>query len=307
MSGGAARANLRATFFATSRVAFAVAARDGRLVDHNDAFAAIAGAPGRDLRGTSIADHIHPDDRDATLVQFAKAADEGDWALAWVNRYGSAERGWRTVRWTTWVAPDEDLMCGIAHDITGEQEAATQLSKLAYQDQLTGLANRALLFEAIDAAILSHEPDGAMAALFLDVDGFKAVNDAHGHAVGDALLREVGVRLRRAVRRTDVAARLGGDEFVVVLTGLPLDRRAVREAVARACAELTRALAEPFVAGEVRARLGCSIGAAAWPWSGSDAQALLTAADGAMYAAKRDGAVSCALDLALEASDVVEG
>ena len=92
-----------------------------------------------------------------------------------------------------------------------------QLSHMALHDQLTGLANRQLLLQSIDAAIADAEQSGdALSLVFLDIDGFKAVNDRLGHAAGDAVLREVAERLRNAVRADDILGRMGGDEFVVI-------------------------------------------------------------------------------------------
>jgi diguanylate cyclase (GGDEF)-like protein/PAS domain S-box-containing protein len=288
--------DLRKAFFTSSTVPFAIAGRDGVLVDVNPAFARVVGQPASALRGTGVADLMHPDDREATAHQFATLGGEPA-VRVWVNRLRSTEHGWRSLRWTTWLDAEHDVVCGVAQDVTGESDAAAQLSRLAYDDQLTGLANRARLLEAIDLALAAEQPAGTLGVLFLDVDGFKAVNDGHGHAAGDMLLRELGRRLRGAVRRTDVLARLGGDEFVVALPGLPDEVDEVRVAVRGASAHLLDALATPFeVAGEP-VRLGGSVGAAAWPWSGGTADELLAAADAAMYTAKRrDGAAAgCAL------------
>jgi diguanylate cyclase (GGDEF)-like protein/PAS domain S-box-containing protein len=288
--------DLRAAFFTSSTVPFAITGRDGLLVDVNDAFARAVGVPASDLRGTPAVELMHPDDRGASAHQLARL-DGGSALRVWVNRCGSAERGWRSLRWTAWLEPERDLICGVAQDVTGEADASAQLSRMAYDDQLTGLANRTRLLEVIERTVTAERPAGALGVLFLDVDGFKAVNDGHGHAAGDELLRELGRRLRGAVRRTDVLARLGGDEFVVALPGLPGEVDEVRSAVRGASAHLLDALAEPFDVGGSRVRLGGSVGAAAWPWSGASADELLAAADAAMYEAKRrDGSSpECAL------------
>ena len=288
--------NLREGFFTSSTVAFAVASREGVLLDVNEAFAQVVGVPDDELRGTAIDELMHPDDREATHHELAKL-DAEPVVRVWVNRYRSAEHGWRSLRWTTWLDDANDVVCGVAQDVTGEREAEAHLSRLAYDDQLTGLANRARLLEAINLTLAAEHPAGTLGLLFLDVDGFKAVNDRHGHAAGDALLRELARRLRGAVRRTDVLARLGGDEFVVALPGLPESLDEVRSAMHRASAHLRDALAAPFeIAGE-QVQLGGSVGAAAWPWSGTTADELIAAADAAMYMAKRrDGdAPECAL------------
>ena len=122
--------------------------------------------------------------------------------------------------------------------------------------------------------------------MFLDLDDFKQVNDAHGHEVGDAVLREFAVRLRRCVRGTDFVARLAGDEFVVLLQGAG-DMAAVATRVAQS---ITAAMDAPFEIGALRLPMAGSIGVALQEGSGCDGQHLLRAADTAMYAAKRDRA-----------------
>jgi diguanylate cyclase (GGDEF)-like protein/PAS domain S-box-containing protein len=285
-----------AAFFTSSTVPFAIASREGLLVDVNPAFARAVGSSADELRGTPLDGLLHPEDRASTAHQFS-TLDAEPVLRVWVNRCGSAEHGWRTLRWTAWLEADRDLVCGVAQDVTEESQVAAQLSRMAYDDQLTGLANRARLLEAIERTVRDEQPAGTLGVLFLDVDGFKAINDRHGHAAGDELLRQLGGRLRRAVRRTDVLARLGGDEFVVALPGLPEDVGEVRTAVRGASAHLLGALRDPFEVDGRQVELGGSVGAAAWPWSGTTADELLAAADEAMYEAKRRNGSSagCAL------------
>ena len=116
----------------------------------------------------------------------------------------------------------------------------------------------------------------------LDLDGFKAINDTHGHAAGDEALREVARRLRRCVRERDLVARLGGDEFVVVLTDLGARSRAVQDSMER----IQAALAEPITFDGTQLGLGAAIGVATFPADAGDAADLLAHADRAMYAAK---------------------
>lgn len=158
-------------------------------------------------------------------------------------------------------------------------------ASIALHDELTGLPNRALLLDRLDAALRRAARQGErVAVLFIDLDGFKPVNDRHGHAVGDALLREVGVRLRRAVRATDTVARWGGDEFVCVL-----ERVADAPSALRIAAAVHRRLtATPFVppGSDLSIDLGASLGVALHPDHAHDAEGLLRCADAAMYAAK---------------------
>ncbi|RKS80210.1 diguanylate cyclase (GGDEF)-like protein [Motilibacter peucedani] len=155
-----------------------------------------------------------------------------------------------------------------------------ELEHRATHDSLTGLATRSLLLRRLDEALEA----GPAGVLLVDLDGFKQVNDTHGHAVGDALLVEVGRRLQAAVRETDLPARLGGDEFAVVVPGPP-------EATARAAAALCRELSAAYALGGlavtgVGASVGTAHGSAA---DGATGAQLLVAADLEMYAAKRAG------------------
>jgi len=160
-------------------------------------------------------------------------------------------------------------------------------ASVALHDELTGLPNRALLHDRLNAALCRATRRGErMAVLFVDLDRFKPVNDLHGHRVGDALLRAVGARLVGALRASDTVARWGGDEFVCVL------ERVTDVATALRVAEtLHRKLSEaPFeVATEgapLRVSLGGSFGVAVFPDHGRDADELIQRADEAMYAAK---------------------
>lgn len=163
-------------------------------------------------------------------------------------------------------------------------------ASVALHDELTGLPNRALLQDRLAAALCRADRRAERAAvLFVDLDRFKPVNDAHGHRVGDALLRAVGDRLHAALRASDTVARWGGDEFVCVLERVHDVATALRVAGA-----LHRKLAAaPFeVATEdapLRVPLGGSLGVAVYPDHGRDPEALLQRADEAMYAAKALG------------------
>jgi len=160
-----------------------------------------------------------------------------------------------------------------------------QLRDHAFTDPVTGLANRLLLAERLEHA-LERLPRaaGGVAVLFLDLDGFKAVNDRFGHAVGDRVLRLIGERLRRELRPADTLARQGGDEFVIVLEDLR-DRRFAHDLAAR----LRDAIATPFTIDDDEVEVTVSIGVANSA-AGLDAPALLHAAELAMYTAKREAA-----------------
>ncbi|MEW6704354.1 MAG: GGDEF domain-containing protein [Pseudomonadota bacterium] len=161
---------------------------------------------------------------------------------------------------------------------------AERLAHAATHDALTGLRNRAefrrLLQQHLDSCACNGE---SIVVLFADVDDFKGVNDAHGHGVGDALLREFAQRLLASVRDTDIVGRLGGDEFGVILVRAPGART---EALAH---ELTERLSRPYAVGEVQVHVSASIGVAPCGGPGTTADALIEAADAAMYQAKAGG------------------
>jgi len=152
-------------------------------------------------------------------------------------------------------------------------------------DPLTGLPNRLSLASRLDHAIATARQEGRSAAvLFIDLDGFKAVNDGRGHAAGDAVLREIATRLRARLRDTDTVARLGGDEFVVVAERMGDARQASRLAT-----KLLGVIADPIEVGAETLGVTASIGISLCPEDGQQGDALIAAADAAMYAAKRGG------------------
>ena len=159
-----------------------------------------------------------------------------------------------------------------------------RIHRLAHYDALTGLPNRVLLAQRSSEAIArAHDVGTPLAVMFLDLDNFKHVNDSLGHSVGDALLVEVGKRLRAVVRERDTVARLGGDEFVLLLCG------ADAQGAARVAAKMQEAAREPFCAAHREFSVALSMGIALYPEHGEDFETLLQAADTAMYRAKSGG------------------
>lgn len=173
----------------------------------------------------------------------------------------------------------------INRDITERRAMERTIREMAFHDPLTGLPNRKLLSDRLELALAqARRGRRVMAVLFLDLDGFKAVNDGWGHAQGDALLRDVAGRLAGALRTGDTVARIGGDEFTVLIPDLPHDEGAVE--VSR---KILRELERTFRVGSSEYRVTASIGIALYPRDGADADALLRNADAAMYRAKLAG------------------
>ena len=175
---------------------------------------------------------------------------------------------------------------GVATEVTEHRMLTQELQHLAYHDPLTGLANRALFGEQVELALRRvARHGGAVAVLYLDLDGFKLVNDRLGHDAGDDLLRRVASRMARQLRDIDTLARLGGDEFVLVLEQLAEDTDA--EDVARSIIHrLTRWFR---LSNGNKVSVGVSIGISIYPDDGDDADALLRRADLALYQAKSAG------------------
>jgi diguanylate cyclase (GGDEF)-like protein/PAS domain S-box-containing protein len=175
---------------------------------------------------------------------------------------------------------------GVGRDVTQIAMARERIATLAFRDALTGLDNRTSLFPALEKAVeRSRRRASRLAGLFLDFDGFKEVNDAHGHDAGDRLLVEAARRLKAAMRSADPVARLGGDEFFVVLEDIQDANPAERVAT-----KLLGALAEPYdVGGGRTVSISASIGISVFPDDAGDAATLLKHADAAMYAAKQAG------------------
>jgi diguanylate cyclase (GGDEF)-like protein/PAS domain S-box-containing protein len=180
-----------------------------------------------------------------------------------------------------WQENGRPAFGAIMRDVSQRRAIEDRLFRLAHLDSLTELPNRALLRGRIEAVLAA---ECVAAVLMLDLDGFKEVNDAHGHAVGDVVLQMAADRIRACITTDTLAARLGGDEFTVVLPGIgdPL--------VATATADtLIQALSEPYGVGETAVALSASVGIALSPAHANTGSELLACADTALYRAKADG------------------
>jgi diguanylate cyclase (GGDEF)-like protein/PAS domain S-box-containing protein len=173
----------------------------------------------------------------------------------------------------------------VLRDVTERRRLQERLERLAHYDSLTALPNRALFFDRLEGAVArARREERRFALLFIDLDGFKAVNDHFGHDAGDYLLFEIARRLRAAIRDSDTAGRMGGDEFTVLLDNIskPDDATAVAD-------KIRSSLSEPIeIPAGARVSVGASVGIAVFPDDGADGEAVLKAADSAMYAVKLD-------------------
>src|ERR1700730_5386771 len=177
----------------------------------------------------------------------------------------------------------------VFHDVSAVRAKTLELSHLAQHDFLTDLPNRVLLNDRITQAIsFAARYSKQLAVMFVDLDGFKRINDSLGHTVGDKLLQSVASRLVACVRRSDTVSRLGGDEFVVLLYQVEH-----AEDAAFISKKILSSLAEPFSIDQKHLDISASIGVSTYPGDGQDAESLLHKADTAMYAAKKLGRNNC--------------
>ncbi|MGE8498388.1 MAG: diguanylate cyclase domain-containing protein [Pseudomonas sp.] len=175
----------------------------------------------------------------------------------------------------------------LVESLTHQQTALGAMENLAHHDPLTGLPNRVALEKYLPRAQQrSQAAQNYLALLYLDLDGFKPINDQHGHSAGDQLLREMAVRLRGCLREGDLVARLGGDEFLMVLQVPSNDAQQQAGLIAE---RALKALSAPVNLGAHDAQVGCSIGGALWPLDSSNLSEVLELADQALYRAKHAG------------------
>ena len=177
------------------------------------------------------------------------------------------------------------LFIGIVRDITDRKRVHERIEQLAHHDFLTKLPNRVLFRDRLERAIaLANRNNGRIAVLFLDLDGFKAVNDELGHEAGDHLLCEIARRISTVIRHSDTVARVGGDEFTVILNEI-----GSADDVSAVAGKILGAVSLPFALAGQQRRIGVSIGIAIFPDHARAHDALLRAADASMYAAKQAG------------------
>lgn len=178
-------------------------------------------------------------------------------------------------------------------DITAIKRQQANVGHLAYHDPLTGLPNRLMLVDRLEHALRTHiRNDTQLAVLFVDLDGFKGVNDTMGHAIGDRLLQTVAERLQTMLRSGDTVARLGGDEFVILAESCRS-----RGGIARIAEKAIEKIAQPLLIEQDSIKIQASIGIAIAPQDGKDANVILKAADQGMYRIKsRQGGDFCFFD-----------
>lgn len=188
------------------------------------------------------------------------------------------------------VLYDFSLWIATFEDLSAQKLAETALKRIAYEDPLTGLGNRRALKERWDDEMAVEglpARQNMIAILMVDLDNFKPINDYFGHAAGDEILRTVGVRLRQSVRQNDTVVRMGGDEFAILLTHLEN-----QDAAEKICQRISDAFTKPFIIQGEEVDVRATVGASLYPHHAGDLEALLHAADQALYRMKRNNTQS---------------
>ncbi|WP_067824679.1 sensor domain-containing diguanylate cyclase [Nocardia inohanensis] len=275
--------------FDHAAVAIAVGDTTGRLVDANRGLADMIGVPIERLLGASVYDFAHPDDRAAIeALVYENLVPSGSGTVKLEQRIQRADGsyGWASfaITFVKGSGGQADYLLAVGEDVTERHEMQDELTRQARHDPLTALPNRRHLVEQLDAMIAQAGDQDRVGLCFLDLDGFKQVNDHHGHGVGDRLLTAVADRFRRGTGADgQLIARIGGDEFVALIPHADAAR------VAAVSDTLLATLDEPIAVGDNLLRVSASIGSVLGPVAGADAEALLDAADTALFRAKADG------------------
>ncbi|MCA0239286.1 MAG: diguanylate cyclase [Proteobacteria bacterium] len=267
---------------------------EGELVSSNPTVARLVGSTAQALAadvGTQFIDNVFLNaERARELIAQAVAGREttsGDLGLRCVD--GAFK--WAHCLFSQHEDPnnhDHQLIQGVMYDITQRKRDEQAVRRRIHVDPLTELRNRAGILAGLDEAIdVVRDPDAQVTIFYVDLDGFKGVNDRWGHAVGDQVLIECAKRLLALVRRSsDFVGRLGGDEMLMAIRGMAPDSERVQELAA----QIVAAISGPVEIGQGRlAQVGASIGVAGFPQHARTAPELLAAADQAMYRAKRSG------------------
>jgi diguanylate cyclase (GGDEF)-like protein/PAS domain S-box-containing protein len=282
------RLNLVAKVFENTIDGVIIADNEANILEVNEAFTRITGYDREEVLGKNPR-FLHSGMQDDAFYRemWRTIQAEGYWRGELWNRRKDGELVAENLTITTVNAPDGRIshFVGIASDVTQIKQHAKQLEHIAHYDALTDIPNRVLFADRLQQALAHTKREGSILAVcYLDLDGFKQVNDTMGHEAGDRVLIEITRRIKTCIRGDDTVARLGGDEFAVLLQGL----RAAEECYS-SLNRLLEAISHPI---EIKGKLfevSASIGVALYAGDELDADALLRHADQAMYSAKQAG------------------
>ena len=279
---------LAASVFTHAQEGIMITTADGKIIDVNAAFSQITGYSRDEVLGHNprmlSSGRQEPSFYDSLFDDLAR---NGQWVGEIWNRRKSGEV-YAQLQNISEVRDAQGLLqhyVSLFNDITQIKDHQQRLERMAHFDTLTQLPNRLLLADRLQQAVAqAQRRAGSIAVVYLDLDGFKAVNDHHGHAVGDELLIVVSQHMKAALRDGDTLARVGGDEFVAVLVDL-----AQTDDAAPLLDRLLQAAADPVRVGAALLGVSASLGVAMYPLDGADSEQLLRRADHAMYQAKKAG------------------
>ncbi len=278
----AARAQLE-DFFTLIPDLLCITNLSGVFLKVNASWGNVLGYAAAKMEGTDILHFVHPDDQGSMRAMLSDLAKEKA-VSHFVSRCRHQNGGYRFIEWHAVV--QHELIYGTASDVTDRIENEQQMQFLAYHDQLTGLPNRSLFFDRFSQVISHATRHGEQfGLLFIDLDGFKLVNDRFGHDAGDTVLKVVAQRLRSGIRAEDTVARAGGDEFWVLLVNVA-ERSDCGSISEKIIDQISR---EISLDEQQKCYVGASIGISIFPEHGSDVESLLMAADTAMYSSKMNG------------------
>lgn len=260
----------------------AVVNQDGQFEDVNVQWERVTGHAAEDMADSYLIEYIHFDDRERALAQMQRLITSDIGSASIFFRFACKDGDFKRLNWNVIFSPDHDCYFCMVKDASGPNGT----DALAYRDALTGLANRMAMEDAVPAVMAQSCSLGSgLALLFLDLDGFKQVNDTYGHRAGDALLVKAAQRMTESIGDAGTVYRLGGDEFVAVIE----DCDTLRNGVESIAASLIRTLNADFALGGEIAHIGASIGIALAPADASDIEGLTELADQAMYRVKHAG------------------
>lgn len=276
-----------AVVYETIAEAIMILDEKGCIVSVNPAFALMTGYVENEVLGRDAAQLLQARRHSDGGLSRTKAGVDQQWQgqSHYRRRNGSIVAVWQSIGVLEGRSGSPVRYVVALSDISALRQAEEELRHLACHDPLTGLPNRLHLKDLMTQALTHAQTEKSQCAIvFLDLDGFKTINDSLGHALGDSLLQAVAGRIRANLRRSDIAARLGGDEFVIVLGEIPGPEEA-----SRSVRKMLQALAVPFEIGAQQLSVSASAGVALYSRDGEDAETLLRAADAAMYRAKTQG------------------
>jgi diguanylate cyclase (GGDEF)-like protein/PAS domain S-box-containing protein len=274
--------------FNQNQVGLIWARLDGEVLSCNPAAAQMFGYTSTEaFEGQSFADHYRGDlsEREDTLKRLRAEGEVSNWNVPMKRRDGSPFMILESLVLYEDSEYDGPVIVSSFVEVTQQARLWEELKEMAYHDPLTGLPNRRFLKEQAPKVFsLADRRERYAGVAYMDLDGFKAVNDQWGHETGDEVLVSIAERLERTIRESDVLARIGGDEFAILWADLdaPEEARAATERV-------VRSFEEPFTVGDKRFSLDLSVGLAAFPTDGEHIDELLHRADQAMYRAKEQG------------------